>query len=287
MKFLLGALLAAACATALSTAVVEPARAVTGTDACGSQPLKADGTPWRCTFVDNFAGTVLDRTKWVPATQFLSGTLTTYACFRDNPANVRVRYGTLYLVLQKLASPAPCALPGFAPTRFQSGMVSTYHLFSQQYGRFEARMKVTGTAYPGLHEAFWMWPDDRYGTTSPWPSSGEIDVAELFSVHNDVSVSALHYAADAQGMLPGVNMNACPARRGVWNTYRMEWTPSRIETFVNGRSCLVNVSGDVAFQKPYTLNFTQGMGPEDLGNMPVPGTRFPATTQVDYVRVWR
>jgi beta-glucanase (GH16 family) len=271
--------------------VVSPAEAVVGVstvtyDACGAEPLKADGTLWRCTFADNFSGTALDRTKWTPHTAFVSGTTQVHACYRDDPANVGVRYGHLYLRLVKLAAPAPCGLPGLSPTRYQSGSVTTWHKFSQQYGRFEARTKNTATSYPGLHEAFWMWPDERYGATSPWPSSGEIDVAETFSVHPGVSVSALHYSADLAGMQQGLNMDVCAARRGVWNTFRLEWSPTRIEFFVNGRSCLVNTSGDQAFQKRYILNFTQAIGPEDMGNMPVAQTPMPATYQVDYVRVW-
>lgn len=290
MKLVLAAVLAAVLTASLASSVdaapasgVMPAAATT--DACGSQPLKPDGTPWRCTFADNFSGTSLDRAKWVPQTYFMTGSTSVYACYRDDPSNVRVGGGVLRLTLVRLAAPEPCVWGG--STDLMSGGVSTYHLFSQQYGRFEARMKDTATTYPGLHEAFWMWPDNRYGATSPWPDSGEIDVAETFSIHPYVSVAALHYSADAQGLQPGVNMNNCAARRGVWNTFRLEWGPSRIEFFVNGRSCLVNTSADPAFAKPYILNLTQGIGPGDMGNMPVARTPIPATLQVDYVKVWR
>ena len=270
---------------------VAPAEAVAGvataTDACGVQPLKADGTPWRCTFVDNFSGRTLDRTKWTPQTAFASGTAAVHACYRDDPANVDVKNGAMYLKLVKLSAPAPCGLPGLSPTRYQSGSVTTWHQFSQQYGRFEARTKSFATSYPGLHEAFWMWPDDRYGSTSPWPYSGEIDISETFSVHPGLSASTLHYSADALGLQQGLTMDVCAASRGVWNTYRLEWSPSRIEFFVNGRSCLVNTSGDAAFRKRYIMTFTQGIGPVDMGNMPTAQTPMPASYQVDYVRVWQ
>ena len=42
-------------------------------DACGTQPRKTDGSYWRCTFVDDFNGDQLDRTKWVPQTIFATG----------------------------------------------------------------------------------------------------------------------------------------------------------------------------------------------------------------------
>jgi beta-glucanase (GH16 family) len=289
--FLAAAMLALVSALIGPGAIVTPADGAifvaTPSDDCGRQPLKPDGTPWQCTFVDDFSGKELDRTRWRVQTEFVTGTPEVHACYRDNPANVNVKYGALNLTLVELDAPAPCGVAGMGPSRYQSGMVSTWGLFSQQYGRFEARVKNTGTNQPGLHEAFWMWPDVRYGSVSPWPESGEIDVSETFSLHNDVSVSALHYSADAEGMLRGVNMENCTARRGVWNKYTLEWSATRIEFFVNGKSCLVNTSGDVAFQKPYIINLTQGIGPEPMGNMPVARTPVPASYKVDYVKAWQ
>ena len=64
----------------------------------------------------------------------------------------------------------------------------------------------------------------------------------------------------------------------------MEWTPDRIAIGTNGKTCLVNTSGDVAFQSRYIVALTAalGTGPNAL----TPGTPIPATMDVDYVRVW-
>ena len=256
-------------------------------DDCGARPRKADGSAWACTFHDDFNGTALDRTKWVPQTVFSTGTTEVHTCYRDDPSNVNVANGALNLTLLRLDAPAPCALNFFTPTDLQSGMVSTYHLFSQKYGRFEARLKNTATAYPGLAEGFWMWPDDRVPSTETWPTAGEIDIAETFATAPDKVAQTLHYSADLTGMKLGVNWNVCTAHRGEWNTYTLDWTPTRMEFFVNGTSCFVNTSGDPAFQKAYIINLTQGIGPTEMGNMPVAGTPIPATLQVDYVRVWQ
>lgn len=253
-------------------------------DDCGLRPRKADGTVWSCTFKDDFDGSALDRTKWVPQRNY-SGSAEMYACFRDNPANVNVAGGVLNLNLIKLDAPAWCQMAGLAPTNLMSGGVSTYGLFSQQYGRVEARIKNTASDAPGLHEAFWLWPDIRYSSVADWPVSGEIDIAETYSNHNDIVLPFLHYSADKLGIQYGVNTNPCAAQRGVYNTYTLEWTAKRIEIFVNGRSCLVNTSGDPAFQKPYIINLTQAIGP--INNMPTASTTFPASMQIDYVRVWR
>ena len=57
------------------------------------------------------------------------------------------------------------------------------------------------------------------------------------------------------------------------------------EVFVNGRTCLVNTSGDSAFRKRYILNLTQalGTGTDAL----TAATQVPAVMNVDYVKVWK
>jgi beta-glucanase (GH16 family) len=254
-------------------------------DDCGPKVKKTNATGyWRCSFHDDFSGTALDRTKWVPVTKFVTWSGGTPACYRDDPSNVDVADGVLDLTLLELDAPAECAV-SVPPTPYMSGSVSTYHLFSQQYGRFEARIRTTATTSPGLHEVFWLWPDDRYSAIN-WPDSGEIDVAESFSAHPSTVGSYLHSAADRYGIQYGVNAANCAANRGEWNTFTVEWGPSRIETFVNGTSCLVNTSGDPAYKKRYVVNLTQAIGGADWNQLG-DGTPIPATMQVDYVRVWK
>lgn len=290
MKLTLAAvLLAVISAFAAPSLMIAPAQGAAArwtstSDACGAKLKKPTWGYWKCTFADDFSGTALDRSKWVAVTKFVTWSGDTPACYRDDPANVNVADGVLNLSLVKLDAPAACdvAVP---PTEYMTGAVSTYGLFSQQYGRFEARIRTEATEAPGLHEAFWLWPDDRYSTIN-WPNSGEIDVAESFSAHPTVAGSYLHYSADQYGVQYGVNAANCPANRGEWNTYAVEWGPSRIQTFVNGTSCLVNTSGDPAFKKRYIINLTQAIGGATWNQL-ADETPTPATTQVDYVRVWK
>lgn len=253
-------------------------------DDCGLQPRKANGRAWACTFHDDFDGTDLDRTKWIPHTYFVTRSdADVHACYRDHPDNVNVAGGMLNLSLVRLPEAAPCSL-AVPETEYMSGSVSTYHLFSQQYGRFESRIKMQASTAPGLHEAFWLWPDNRYSEIG-WPDSGEIDVAETFSNYSSVVGSYLHYSLDHKGLFLGVNAQNCTANRGEWNTYTLDWGPSRIQTYVNGKPCLLNTSGDPAFQKRYIINLTQGIGGAPWNRLEA-DTPVPATMSVDYVRVW-
>jgi beta-glucanase (GH16 family) len=288
-RFLVAVLLIVAASLAASAALIGPAvgRAVRPAvvDACGTQPLKPDGTPWRCSFDDEFGGVSLDRTRWVPQTVFGSGTGTSFACYLDDPGTVRVAGGSLNLTVRRVSPLARC---GWMTTPYVAGMVTTYHLFSQQYGRFEARVRNTATTAPGLHEAFWLWPDDRHAAPfTLFGGTGEIDISETYSVHPDLSIPYLHYPAGLLGMpVSGVNTAwNCTASRGQWNTYTLEWTPARMEIRINGKTCLVNTANNSAFQRPYILALTAGLG--SYGNDYDGRAPLPATYSVDYVRVWK
>lgn len=292
MKYLLSAVLVAVLgAFAAPCLVVAPAQGVSGvsgrrTDACGPRPMKADGSRWSCTFVDDFSGSALDRSRWLPQVNFSTGVDGARSCMVDDGSAVRVGNGALSLSIRRLANPMTCTTRSRAfRAEYASGMVTTYHLFSQQYGRFEARVKNTASTSPGLQEAFWLWPDDRV-SKGIWPWAGEIDVSETYSLYPLLSVPFLHYSADLVGPLPGVNTAwDCVAERGVWNTYRLVWSPDRLEIFVNGQSCLVNTSADRAFRKPYIVAFTAALG---VGRNAYRGqAQTPGTMSVDYIRVWK
>ena len=111
-----------------STSQARTVAARVRSDACGTQPRKTDGSYWSCTFVDDFTGKTLNRTKWVPQTIFATGdALSGYACYDDDPSVVSVSGGTLNLSVRKNATALPCA-NGLPPTPYRAGMVSTYHL---------------------------------------------------------------------------------------------------------------------------------------------------------------
>ncbi|WP_203336299.1 glycoside hydrolase family 16 protein [Nocardioides limicola] len=277
--------------SARGTSVTKSVRVLSRRDGCGPRQSKGGGyfkrTYWRCTFVDDFNGTELDRTKWMPQTHFSTGTDLLYACYYDSPRNISVSNGNLHLTLRSELLPKPCDHKKRLTALFSSGMVSTYRRFSQQYGKFEARYKVKDFRQRGLQEAFWLWPDDRYSDGTVWPEAGEIDIGENYSRYPDIAIPFLHYTKnDNGGPIPGLNTAwDCAAKRGVYNTYTLVWSATRMEILINGRSCLVNTSGDKAFRKPYILAFTQALGTYGNENLLI-GTQLPATMSVDYMRVW-
>ncbi len=262
-------------------------RLVRGRDECGVRPRKSDGTLWSCTLVDQFSGSELDRSTWTPMTQLGRGD--ELACNVDDPRTVSVGSGALHLTVQPVSDTLRCPVGPLLdrPGSFASGSVTTQAKFTQQYGIFQARFKSTATRYPGLHEAFWLWPAfDLQHIDELWPEAGEIDISETYSQYPTLSVPFLHYTEDDNGgPIPGLNTAwDCHALRGQWNTYRLVWTADRLVIRVNGDRCLVNTDGAASFRKRFFINLTQLIGRG--GNAYDGRAPLPATMKVDYVKVW-
>lgn len=274
----------AAPAAAASLAAPDPS-------ACGPTLTKPDGTPWQCTFVDDFDGTTLDRSKWIPQETANSGFGEGGECFVDDPDNVAVAGGSLRLTVRKEKSQLTCKDPkGSYRTAYTAGSVSTYQRFSQAFGRFEVRAKMPNVKTRGLQEAIWLWPDNplRYG---PWPFSGEIDIAEVYHQYWDRAIPYLHYVPNPWWD-PTVTNNYCLVKNvWDWHTYTLEWTADRIRILYDGQVCLdhkINPYPPLAapqpFDQPFMVALTQALGTGT--NAVTAATPLPATMEVDYVRVW-
>src|SRR5688500_6694719 len=69
----------------------------------GRALTKPGGGVWESTFADEFTGTTLARTKWVPQTDFPTGTssASSRSCHVDDPRNIAVKQGALQLTILK------------------------------------------------------------------------------------------------------------------------------------------------------------------------------------------
>jgi beta-glucanase (GH16 family) len=271
---------------------------------CGASVLKADGTPWVCTFRDEFNGTTLDRNAWVPYRTSQPGILVTgdyptiYTCYDDRSDVVAEHDGVLELSLRELAAPASCG-SAIAPSKYVAGMVYAKS-FSQTYGRFEVKAKVPSVRDRGLQETFWLWPVDqnKYGTGGG--ASGEIDFAEFYSRYPDEVKPYVHYVSNEAVDDPD-HTARCAINYGEFNTYALEWYPGQLKIYVNDVLCMTsnyhatNVPADhpyAPFDSPFFPILTQAMGlsnPYDPADNHYDTNVVPdvVSTQIDYVHIWK
>src|SRR4051794_36031958 len=142
----------------------------------GENPVKLDGSPYTCTFTEDFTDPTLDSSKWMVATTAQSG-FTGGECYVDSPNNVSISGGSLHLTSRVEPSPFVCHSPyGDFKTTQTAGSVLSWGKFAQTYGRFEFQARFPSANTPDFDSALWMYPQNpAYGA---WPNSGEIDVAE-------------------------------------------------------------------------------------------------------------
>ena len=265
-------------------------------DECGPTVLKSDGSPWKCTLVDDFDGTSLDRSLWTAQQTAVTGWKNADECYVDDPANVQVSDGTLKIHTRRAAEPFTCKSPrGDYTSQFTSASISSWNAFTQAYGRFEFRAKMPDTKVPGIHSALWMWPenDRKYGL---WPLSGEIDIAEFYSLYPDRAIPMLHYDGPMAGLSgaldAGRTNNYCTFEPSEWTTYVAEWTTWGITISYGDQVCLRHqwnpnapLSGSQPFDQPFMLAISQGLG---LGaNAATAKTPALSTMEVDWVKVWK
>lgn len=272
-------------------------------DCGGEQVTKPDGSAYVCSFDEEFNDTAIDGSKWVPqltsGSNFTSGKAPYKVCYVNNPDTISESGGYLHLSVVKTAAKFTCngsnVLKNFS-TQYQGGELMTYQLFSQAYGRFEVRAKLPQITVPGVQETFWLWPNNPtlHGT---YPGSGEIDFAEFYSQYSDRVIPYLHYDYNKTTVNTTTNTNivtndyTCLVDITKFNDYAVDWQPGRITLTYNGNVCLVdnykpsNVTSPAPFDQPFFLSLTQALG---VGtNSPTASTALPATTLVDYVRVWK
>ena len=156
-----------------------------------------------------------------------------------------------------------------------------------KYGRFEIRARIP--AGRGTWPAIWLLnSDNAYGD---WPRSGEIDIMEHvgydpnivhFTVHNQT-----YYGANGKGSSQNV-----PTALDSFHVYRCDWTPAGIRAFIDGSQYFEYTNSNKGVEYwPYDKNFFMilnvAVGGNWGGAMGVDDSVFPATLEVDYVRVYK
>ncbi|MBK8853783.1 MAG: glycoside hydrolase family 16 protein [Saprospiraceae bacterium] len=245
---------------------------------------KLENRNWTLTWSDEFEGEkdqAPDPTKWT----YDLGTgqngwgNNEYQTYTQRPENVGLD-GDGYLVITALNQP-------FGGANFSSARIKTQGLFTQKYGRFEARIK---SPYgPGIWPAFWMLGENINEVS--WPQCGEIDIMELRGQAPSTMYGTLHGPGYSGGNAVSKNYSLTNARfDNDFYLYAVEWDENKIDFFVNnylyGRITKEDVPGEWVYDQPFYMILNVAVGGNFVG-FPTSQTPFPQQMVIDFVRVYQ
>ncbi len=136
----------------------------------------------------------------------------------------------------------------------------------QKYGRWEARVRAPASD-PSYNALLLLWPD-----AENWPVGGEVDFMEISDPARQVTDFFLHYGADNSQVSGQVRIDATQ-----WRTWAVEWTPTHIAAFVDGREWYRTT--DTSILPPGPMHLTI-----QLDWFPRGATPRTSTMQVDWVK---
>lgn len=158
-----------------------------------------------------------------------------------------------------------------------------------KYGRIEVSAKLPPGR--GTWPAIWMLGKNRQELG--WPDCGEIDIMEHVgydrdSVHGTIHTKAYNHIKGTQKSKAIFIKDPYTA----FNTYAIEWTPEKIDFLVN--DVVYNhidnehkTTAEWPFDQPFYLILNLAVGGNWGGKMGIDEKAFPATMEVDYVRVYQ
>jgi beta-glucanase (GH16 family) len=246
-------------------------------------PLKTMAQCTQLVWFDEFDGASLDQTKWAYALG--RGCDTPAGCgfgngeeqaYTKNANNISVSGGNL-----KITALFNNPEPGAA---FSSAKIQTLGLKTFQYGKIEAKMKLSSAQ--GAWPAFWMLAQQN-----SWPYTGEIDIMEAKHKNPKQLLGTVHhYNGHTTGQVTTPDLSAA------FHTYAIEWGRDKIRWYFDGalfhEASPQTTGGAWPFNNtgnPFYLILNLavgGLGTPFTGNQAFISSDFPTSLQVDYVRVY-
>jgi len=264
-----------------------PATKATGSPGAKASPNSATTSPqqWRLTWSDEFSGAAAsppDPSKWTHDTGGTGWGNDELEYYTDSTANAALD-GQGHLVITASTSGASSYSCYYGPCDYTSARLSTLGLFSQEYGRFSARIELPQGQ--GLWPSFWAMGDnlDSVG----WPQAGEIDTMYMFGNQTSEVMDGLAgpgYSPSGTDTLPSGSFS------GGFHTFSVDWYPDHISFSVDGvvysTEYRVQAGQGWVFDHPFFLLLNLAVGGDQPGD-PNSATSFPQRMVVDWVRVYQ
>jgi beta-glucanase (GH16 family) len=201
--------------------------------------------------------------------------------YTNRPENAVVQDGHLIITARQ---------ESFGGSNYTSARLKTENIFDQQYGRFEARIKLPFGK--GLWPAFWML-GSNFSEVS-WPQCGEIDIMENIGSKPSEVFGTIHGPGFSGANGIGKKYTLANSRFDTdFHVFGVEWTEDYINWYVDDvlynqitRTEVEEEGGEWVFDNSFFMILNVAIGGNLPGN-PDGSTFFPQQMMVDYVRVYK
>jgi beta-glucanase (GH16 family) len=183
-----------------------------------------------------------------------------------------VNNGVLTLTAKKAPASIQSLINGY---QYTSGMINTYHSFSQEYGYFEMRAKLP--AGQGMWPAFWLLPED-----GSWPP--EIDVMEMLGNDPTMLYTSTHSEQNGQEVNAGPGTKVADMSKG-YHTYAVDWEADYITYYFDGKQVWKTPTPS-DMHKPMYMIANLAVGGYWPGNVDST-TKLPAQMKIDWIRAYQ
>jgi beta-glucanase (GH16 family) len=255
---------------------------------CGGGGTSASGKgTWTLVWSDDFNGadgSAPDSTKWtydIGGNGWGNKELESYT---SRPQNVQVQNRNLVITA---AQETYTGTDGIT-RNYTSARLKTQGLFSQQSGKFEARIKLPYGQ--GVWPAFWLLGSNI--SSVGWPTCGEIDIMENIGSEPSTIFGSMH---GMQGSGEAFLSAAYTLPSGQkfsddYHVFTVEWEPNKARFYVDGTLYESHTSADMpagswVFDHPFFIILNVAVGGNWPGS-PDQTTVFPQKILVDYVHVY-
>lgn len=234
---------------------------------------------------DEFEGTSLDPEKWLFETGAHGWGNNEWQDYVSE-GNVEVSDGTLKIIASKTGA-------GQQVGDYSSARLNSREAFT--YGRMEVRAKVPEHRGNGIWPAIWMLGSNIQSVG--WPACGEIDIMEYVSFDPGKMHFSIH--SSAHNHKDGTQVTSGPLMlesiEEEFHAYGLLWTDKYLKFYLDDPDNIkltflrpVNSNDENwPFSKPFYFLMNIAVGGDWGGLHGVDDEIFPATMEVDYVRVYQ